>query len=295
MVSSTAGDRLGGRFKSKSLEYTRPRLLEFLYSRDLVVRNLRVRDPPFWNTHFYASQDILVEGVNMTAPFLAPNADGLDLDSVRNATVRNSDFGVGDDAVAIKSGLDQAGVDFAFPSTGIHLKDLRVHGKCISIGSEMSGGVRDVLVENVLFGDRRPDNIWHGIFVKSTRDRGGYVENVAFRNISTVAGGTRELMTAFLEVTMYYGSGHHDSPRPAAEPPTFRNISFESVFVDGTHQVANVRGLKDSHIENVRFAGLAAKRYDVGIVCGNVTGVSIAGSDVPARGCGVGDHRGVLI
>mmetsp|Transcript_73514 Transcript_73514/g.164592 ORF Transcript_73514/g.164592 Transcript_73514/m.164592 type:complete len:97 (+) Transcript_73514:2-292(+) len=96
---------------------------------------------------------------------------------------------------------------------------------------------------------------------------------------------------------MYYGSGHHESPRPAARPPVFRNISFESVFVDGTKQVANVRGLADSLVEGVSFKGLTAQRYDVGIVCGNATGITISESNVPAQGCGpqAGRGRGIFV
>lgn len=137
---------------SKQLEYTRPRLIEFMFSKELILRNLRIRDPPFWNTHFYASRDIIVERLNMTAPFLAPNADGLDLDSVINVTVKDCDIGVGDDAIAIKSGLNQAGVDFAHPSMQIHIQNVRAYSKCISIGSEMSGCVHDVLWKMLYLG-----------------------------------------------------------------------------------------------------------------------------------------------
>eukprot|EP00434_Breviolum_minutum_P031677 symbB.v1.2.028012.t1/scaffold2922.1/size67172/2 len=75
----------------------------------------------------------------------------------------------GDDAIAIKSGLNKAGTTFGMPSHQIHLHDLEIHSKCLSLGSEMSGGIHNVLVENVRFGDQRPNNHWHGIFIKSSR------------------------------------------------------------------------------------------------------------------------------
>jgi len=169
------------------LQHGRPSLIQCMFCSNITLRRIRLQNPAFWNTHFYASKKILVERVNITAPYDSPNTDGINLDSVVHAIVRNSEISTGDDAIAIKSGLNQAGINFAMPSAHIHLHDLAIRSKCLSVGSEMSGGVYDIRVENVKFGDSRPENRWHGIFIKSSRWRGGVVRDLYFHNIYSVA------------------------------------------------------------------------------------------------------------
>ena len=163
------------KYRSKQLQYSRPRLIELMWSQGITVRNLMIKDPPFWNTHFVYSRDIIAHGLTIRSPYDAPNADGLDLDSVSNVTVFDCDISVGDDAIAIKSGLNQPGVDYGMPSRDIYIHDILARSKCISIGSEMSGGVYNVTIENIKMGDDRADNNWHGIFVKSRKERGGQI------------------------------------------------------------------------------------------------------------------------
>eukprot|EP00438_Fugacium_kawagutii_P013635 Skav205144 [mRNA] locus=scaffold4262:49103:52639:- [translate_table: standard] len=166
-----------------------------MYCSHVVLRNLLLQNPAFWNTHFYASSHVLVEGVRIEAPYSSKNTDGINLDSVNHAVVRHSVISTGDDAIAIKSGLNEAGLAFGVPSFQIHLHDLEIRSKCLSLGSEMSGGIRDVLVENVRFGDQRNNNRWHGIFIKSARPCGegnqcsygsGYSEDVHQRCLCLV-------------------------------------------------------------------------------------------------------------
>ena len=257
------------RYFANDLAYSRPRLIELLYSNNLIVRDLRIRNPPFWNTHFVYSRDILVENVQIRAPFSgAPNADGLDLDSVTNATVRFCDIAVGDDAIAIKSGLNQPGIDYNWPSTHIHIHDVWARSKCIAIGSEMSGGVHDVLVENVVMGDARADNSWHALYVKTRVERGGTVSGVVFRNISTAPGAARETSTAFINVDMDYGNGGASgSSHPSLLPPVFQNFTFEDITVANTNAVGLFRGLPGSNVGDVTVRNLRASNYTTGLTC----------------------------
>jgi len=64
-----------------------------------------------------------------------------------------------------------------------------------------------------------------------------------------------------------------------------RNLSFEMISVDNTKQVAEVQGIADSLISDVRFDGLSARHYNVGVTCGNATGIVILNSNVPVKGC----------
>eukprot|EP00933_Yihiella_yeosuensis_P026451 TRINITY_DN20520_c0_g1_i1.p1 TRINITY_DN20520_c0_g1~~TRINITY_DN20520_c0_g1_i1.p1 ORF type:complete len:161 (-),score=19.00 TRINITY_DN20520_c0_g1_i1:180-662(-) len=151
----------------------------------------------------------------------------------------------------------------------------------------MSGGVHNVLVQNVEFGDSRQENYWHGIFVKSKKSRGGWVRDIIFRNISTPRNVARELMTPFLTVTMAYGSGGSEPIKPAKSPPYFRNITFEEIVVFNTAQVGEVSGLGEDAklISGIHFNSLHAENYDKGLVCSNATGITLVKSDVPAVGC----------
>ena len=110
-----------------------------------------MRDSPFWNNHFYDSERVHVRNVHISAKDNSPNTDGWDPDSARDVLVERSTYVGGDDCVAIKSGWDCFGVAYGKPSRNITIRDVNCTGSKagIAIGSEMSGGVEDVLVQRV--------------------------------------------------------------------------------------------------------------------------------------------------
>lgn len=265
-VVDGSGEWWWAEFRKKSLPFGRPSLIQFMYSSQLVLRGIVLQNPPFWNTHFYASGNVLVEHVRIEAPYSSKNTDGINLDSVNNAVVRHCVISTGDDAIAIKSGLNQAGINFGMPSFQIHLHDLEIRSKCLSLGSEMSGGIHDVLVENVRFGDKRNENRWHGIFIKSSRERGGIMENLMFRNISAVFRSTRQTKV-FIEISMQYGKWNGPEGRGASQPPRFRNFTFRDLLSEGSFVVGNISGLPDSPVTDVTFENVAARNNHRGIQC----------------------------
>ncbi|CAK9117028.1 unnamed protein product [Durusdinium trenchii] len=260
------GEWWWAKFRRGPLPFGRPSLIQFMYSDHIILRKLILKNPPFWNTHFYASRDIVAERLRIEAPYSSKNTDGINLDSVTNAVVRHCVISTGDDAIAIKSGLNEAGLRFGMPSSHIHLHDLEVRSKCLSIGSEMSGGISDVLVENIHFGDDRPKNRWHGIFIKSSRPRGGSVQNLLFRNITSVER-TKHQTKVFIEISMSYGSWNGPEGRGASAPPLFRNFSFRDISSYGAFVVANITGLVDSPIRDVSFERLRARNHVRGLTC----------------------------
>ena len=110
-----------------------------------------LRNSPFWNNHFYDSERVHVRNVHISAKDNSPNTDGWDPDSARDVLVERSTYVGGDDCVAIKSGWDCFGVAYGKPSRNITIRDVNCTGSKagIAIGSEMSGGVEDVLVQRV--------------------------------------------------------------------------------------------------------------------------------------------------
>jgi len=163
---------------------TRGHLVEFLHSRHIAMYDLTLRNSPFWTNHFFDCDHIHVKNVHIFNPDGSPNTDGWDPDSSRNVLIEDSSYRGADDCVAIKSGWDCFGLDYAKPSVNITIRNVTCHGVFagIAIGSEMSGGVENVTIENVRFTRaNKPVN------VKVGNTRGGYVKNVVYRNL-TVEG-----------------------------------------------------------------------------------------------------------
>jgi polygalacturonase len=162
------------RFKAKpqQLIYGRPRLFETMFASHIVLQDLTLKDSPFWTVHLWASDSILVSRVNVVAPADSPNTDGFDPDSATNVHIVDSQVANGDDCVAIKSGMNEAGIQFGRPSAHILIERLRCVRTPISIGSEMSGGVHNVTVRGVLAAE--------SLYIKTAVGRGGYVRDVTY-------------------------------------------------------------------------------------------------------------------
>lgn len=105
-----SGESWWERRKEGTDQYTRGSLIEFMYSREIKIHDLKLKDSPFWTNHFYDCDDVHVNNVRIEAPDESPNTDGWDPDSSRNVLIENSSYQGGDDCVAIKSGWDCFGI-----------------------------------------------------------------------------------------------------------------------------------------------------------------------------------------
>ena len=235
--------------------FTRGHLVEFLYCRNITMKNIRLKDSPFWTNHFYASDQIVVRNVDVVAPdHGAFNTDGWDPDSSSNVLIEDSTYSGGDDCVAIKSGWDCFGQAFGRPSVNITLRNLTCHGHSasIAIGSEMSGGVENVWVENIVFTKAN-----QAAKLKTGNTRGGHVRNITYHNI-TVQG---EVDSA-IRIDMYH---FHNTPNPACPDnyramPQIDNINFS--HFDGrdatilSHETFHFVGLPENPIRNVSLSNV---------------------------------------
>jgi polygalacturonase len=161
--------------------YGRPRLVEPMYCSHFTMRGVTVRNPPMWAIHPYACEHIVFENVIFSAPLDSPNTDGIDPDSCAHVRITNlTVVGCGDDAISIKSGKDEWGRAFATPSHDILIEGGSIGPSSgIDLGSEMSGGIYNVLVRGVHF--------YHTLFavrIKSGRGRGGYVRNATHEDLT---------------------------------------------------------------------------------------------------------------
>ena len=172
----------------------RPCAMEFNGCSQVLIEGITLKNSPFWCIHPLYCEDVTVRNVLIDSHF--PNNDGCDPESSRRVLIENCQFQTGDDAVAIKSGRDADGRRVGIPSENIVIKDCSFRSKCngLCIGSEMSGGVRNVFMRNIDIG-----NVKNALLFKSNLDRGGYIEKVFVENVSidSVAGAVLRFETNY--------------------------------------------------------------------------------------------------
>lgn len=257
----------------KSLKHTRSHLVEFMYSTNIKVYSIAMKDSPFWNNHFFDCDGVHVQGVSVSADPDPPNTDGWDPDSSRNVLIECSWYSAGDDCVAIKSGWDCFGVAYGKPSVNITIRNLTCHGHLagVAIGSEMSGGVENVTVSNIRF--TRANGAAH---IKTGPSRGGYVKHVRFEDL-VVQGPVDNAIL----VDTFYKDRNPSCPKdwkPAAKP-RMSNLTF--VNIDGRiasvkYNTFHFRGPRVSpidgvYLENVHFGeGQTQSDWYCSVVSGTV-------------------------
>ncbi|MDE3236107.1 MAG: glycoside hydrolase family 28 protein [Bacteroidota bacterium] len=207
---SGGGGKLGdAMIKAKGLR-SRGRLICLMNCQDVCISNLTITEPPSWTIHYIYSNNITCHDLNINT-FHIRNGDGIDPDSSTDAYIFNCTFDTGDDCIAIKSGKNPEGYYIAKPTQHVYITDCdfkRGHG--ISIGSEMSGGVSDVVVK-----DCKAGNLLHGFQIKGTKERGGYVKNITVINCQ------------LLQITVFSAVNYNNDGKAAPEAPVFSNFTFK--------------------------------------------------------------------
>jgi polygalacturonase len=230
-------------------ELLRPALLLLSNCRDVTLDGPTFANSPNWNLHLLLCDGIKAQNLNIDNPAYAQNGDGIDLDSCRNVILRDSKIEAGDDGICLKSGRDEEGRKRARPTENVTIENCTVghaHGGFV-IGSEMSGGVRNIHVSNCTFTGT--DN---GLRFKSTRGRGGVVEDIHVSNITM-----SDMHDDAITFDMYYmikGIGKGELPR--AEPvsqttPIFRNFDIANITCAGAKKAILIRGLPEMPIEGI--------------------------------------------
>ena len=230
--------------------YPRPKSVVFQDCENVVIRDVTIRNSPCWTVVPLRSRNILVDGISVFNPYESPNTDGIDPDSCQDVEIRNCYLDVGDDCIAIKSGTEY-NKEF-IPSENIYVHDCRmVRGHCgVGIGSEMSGGVRNVRVEDCEFTETD-----RGLRLKTRRGRGGFVDGVSFVRVKM-----KKVQVPFV-INMRYWCGpdgfakkvSDTVPYPADKStPSVRNIHLEDFVAEDTAVAAlYISGLAESPIEGV--------------------------------------------
>jgi polygalacturonase len=227
-------------------DYLRPSLVQFYSCKNVLVEGVTLTESPMWLLHPIFSENVSIRGVTFVST--GPNGDGIDVDSSSNVRISDCFFSTGDDCIVIKSGRDADGRRADRPTEHVTITNCVMyqgHGAVV-VGSETSGGIRDVVASNIVArGTQR------GIRIKSMRGRGNTVENLRFDNF-VIEGATEEA----IEITTLY---QDTPPEPFSErTPIFKNMAFSNLTIVGAAQVASIHGLPEKSIEQVRFSDITA-------------------------------------
>jgi len=240
------------RHRRDELAHPRPTLLGLHECRRVTVRDVTLRDSPSWTVHPLLCDGVTLTNLQIVNPPDSPNTDGIDPESSRNVRISDCHIDVGDDCIAIKAGTERS--PERVPCENITITNCTmVHGHGgVVLGSEMSGGVRDVVISNCVFtGTDR------GIRFKSRRGRGGVIEDVRVVNVIM-----RGVMCPFVVNPFYFcgPGGDHPSvadraPHPVAgTTPVFRRIHVAHVSARDVHAAAGyLYGLPEQPLDDVTF------------------------------------------
>ena len=224
-------------------DYLRPAMVCFRECKKVLIDGPTFTNPPLWTLNPLFCDDVTVRNVTVRNPWHAGNGDGLNPDSCRNVLIEHCLFSTGDDCIAVNSGRDEAGRRVGRPCENITIRHCRMergHGGIV-IGSGMSGGVRHVRAHDCTFVGT--DN---GLRFKSTRGRGGVVEDIRISDI--VMSGLRGDAIRF---NMYYQVAD-PQPEPVSEgTPQFRDFHVSNVTCDGAGSAMTLRGLPEMPVKAV--------------------------------------------
>jgi len=262
-------------------DFLRPVMVSIINSKKVMFDGPTFQNSPAWCLHPLMVEDLTIRNVTVKNPWYSQNGDGLDIESCKNVMLYNSSFDVGDDAICIKSGKDKAGRDRGIPSENIVVKNCIVyhgHGG-VTVGSEMSGGVRNLHVSGCSFIGTDV-----GLRFKSNRGRGGVVENIYMSGIQMV-----NIPTQAISFDLYYGGRsvsemlEAGGPVQAAdvlpvteETPQFKNIFIRDITCKGALQAIFLQGLPEMNLKNVQLTNLLMEA-DKGLTCVDADQVILSG------------------
>ncbi|SIT94450.1 glycoside hydrolase family 28 protein [Pontibacter indicus] len=247
-------------------DFMRPVMVSLVNCKKVLLDGPTFQNSPAWNIHPLMCEDVTIRNLTVRNPWYSQNGDGLDLESCKNSVIYNNTFDVGDDAICIKSGKDKDGRERGIPTENVIVKNNVVyhgHGGFV-VGSEMSSGVKNVHVSNCTFIGTDI-----GLRFKSTRGRGGVVENIYISNIDMI-----NIPTQAISFNLFYGGNspvleatqkaetekRDERLMPVTEEtPSFRNIYMKNIRVAGADEALALQGLPEMNLQNVNIENAVLK------------------------------------
>lgn len=262
----------------------RPNMLILRGCQRVLLEDAIFQNSPAWNINPSFCDDVTVRNLTIRNPWFSQNGDGLDLDSCRNVIIRGTRLDVGDDALCMKSGSGADARKNGRPTENVLIEDCTVyhgHGG-FTIGSEMSGGVRNIRVNNCVFIGTDI-----GLRFKTQRGRGGVVEKIFLSNIRMT-----NIPTDAISFNMYYGgAGPTEETETAGEvaaapvnegTPQFRDIYIENVTCLGARRAVQLQGLPEMPLAGIHLRNVSITA-EQGIVCQDVKDITLSGVEISNR------------
>lgn len=260
-------------------DWLRPVLLSFIKCKKVLLEGVTFKNSPSWCLHPLSCEDITINNISVSNPWYSQNGDALDLESCNRALIQNSSFDAGDDGICIKSGKDEDGRRRGEPCQNVIIRNnvvLHGHGGFV-VGSEMSGGVKNIYVDNCTFLGTDV-----GLRFKSTRGRGGVVENIHINNINMI-----NIPNEGLIFDLFYGGkapGEGDGynnpteqkiPAVTEETPAFRDIFIKNVTAKNVGRAILFNGLPEMPIKNIHIENVTMSDAKDGVILNRADGATL--------------------
>jgi len=229
----------------------RPHLIQFNRCKDVRLEGFRIRESPFWTIHLYLCDGVVARGLDVYAH--GHNNDGIDIEMTKNVLVENCRFDQGDDAIVIKAGRNQDAWRLATPSENIEVRNCTVvNGHVLlGIGSEMSGGVRNVYLHDCVL----ESEAFRLFYVKTNERRGGFVENIRMENVAAkkVRYGVMDVETDVLYQWRNF-------PTHEVRVTPIRNLSMKNVTVEEADRLVHILGDKRLPVDGVSLENVRVSK-----------------------------------
>ncbi len=261
-------------------DFLRPNLLVLTNCKKVLLEGVTFQNSPAWCLHPLMCQDLTLRNLTVKNPEYAHNGDGMDIESCKNFLIEGCTLDVGDDAICIKSGKDEEGRKRGMPTENGIIRNNTVyngHGGFV-VGSEMSGGARNIFVYDCTFMGTDK-----GLRFKSVRGRGGVVEHIYAKNIFM-----KDIAQEAIFFDMYYfvkfaTDGERDE-RPVVNEgtPIFRNMKFENIVCNGAKKGIFMRGLPEMTVQNITMKNLVLQT-DKGVELTDAGGIHLENVQLIAK------------
>lgn len=230
----------------------RPHFIQFNRSENILLEGVTITNSPFWTIHPFMSKNVVIRNINVYAH--GHNNDGVDPEMSQNVLIENCVFDQGDDAIAIKAGKNQDGWRLDMPSKNIVIRNCRVKNghQLLALGSEVSGGIENILIENSVVEDDAKLN--HLLYIKTNERRGGYVKNIYVKDIS--CGEISQGMLGIETDVMYQMRDLVSTIDRKLTP--ISDIYLEGLTAKKIRFVSRIQGQEELPVQNVFIRKVAA-------------------------------------
>lgn len=221
-------------------DFYRPVMVSLRHCTNVLLSGVTFMNSPAWNIHPFFCENVTIDNIKVRNPYYAQNGDGIDVESCTNVHIHHSVFETGDDAICIKAGKNAIARTIDGPCSNIYIHDCVVnegHGGFV-IGSEMSRGIKDILVENCTFIGTDV-----GVRMKSALGRGGVVENITIRNIDMVNIKGEAVILTMGYVLNLLNRNETIAMDNEEDVPYFRNIDMDGIVCTDCKEFVKIEPL----------------------------------------------------